>query len=749
MNSGQKRISFFATFSVYYFFVLLIPLLVIMLTYMVSYHNNQQSVIENQVSDLYQTAALCDSYMKSTEELAYQLSMNYIVREFIPKEAPANSNWVVADIYHMKKLLLPYVMTNTYVKDVYINFSKSKVTISNNTSYFAPETLWKMEYRNLFPEYEEWFNWFFENDDDGFFILPAPGRNGKAELLYRKNIEPFSSDLRSGILLFVNLDDIQDLLWGKNEEEGIEKMFLLDGECFMAEGQYEDEQIRAMIAEYPTGRGFFSTKIDGEKVMVTFCHSSKANGTYLSIVKYRVIDERMKGLKITSIVILLVTFLLAVASAVFFAYKTARPWDSLVQLMEEEGFGKNKKISFSGINQQFQGIMQDNKHLIGQMESLRAQMLGVLWSQLMTGQYEKDADLLREFEENGIRIRANLYVVITITVNEIDSGKEGILYRSAVNGTVRKYVKNLVDFYELNMQTEAMLITSDDQNYVETLERIEKELLAVQAVMQKDYDIDVSFSGSMCRQLGNVYRCLMEARAAMEYETKRNKLLVSWFSRGVANGAEHYCYTLNTEQELTSEIAKGNRHKVKELLTRIWQNNFVKNACSEEALKKLNRALQATIYRILDSDEELEGRLNDTLKNLEIQEQGSMKELFEATCNVVYTITEYYEHGKYANEDLYQNVLLFIDSNYMDNQLSLTLVAGKFEITEIYLSKFFKQKNGMNFSKYIEELRMKKASELLENNTLSVQKISEMVGYNSAQVFRRVYKKYYGKTPRE
>ena len=166
-------------------------------------------------------------------------------------------------------------------------------------------------------------------------------------------------------------------------------------------------------------------------------------------------------------------------------------------------------------------------------------------------------------------------------------------------------------------------------------------------------------------------------------------------------------------------------------------------------MKKLNRALQATIYRILDSDEELEGRLNDTLKNLEIQEQGSMKELFEATCNVVYTITEYYEHGKYANEDLYQNVLLFIDSNYMDNQLSLTLVAGKFEITEIYLSKFFKQKNGMNFSKYIEELRMKKASELLENNTLSVQKISEMVGYNSAQVFRRVYKKYYGKTPRE
>jgi len=96
---------------------------------------------------------------------------------------------------------------------------------------------------------------------------------------------------------------------------------------------------------------------------------------------------------------------------------------------------------------------------------------------------------------------------------------------------------------------------------------------------------------------------------------------------------------------------------------------------------------------------------------------------------------------------LIKQIIDFIDANYQDCQISLASVASKFNITESYLSRFFKEQTGENFSKYIERLRMEKAHELLNKQNLPVSAVAEKVGYNYPQVFRRVYKRYFGITP--
>ena len=99
--------------------------------------------------------------------------------------------------------------------------------------------------------------------------------------------------------------------------------------------------------------------------------------------------------------------------------------------------------------------------------------------------------------------------------------------------------------------------------------------------------------------------------------------------------------------------------------------------------------------------------------------------------------------------DLKLKVKRFIEKNYMDSQLSLSTVASQFRISEVYLSKLFKQSFGQNFSKYVESLRLNEAKRLLEDESLSITRIAEIVGYNSPQSFRRAYKRVYGTTPRE
>lgn len=50
---------------------------------------------------------------------------------------------------------------------------------------------------------------------------------------------------------------------------------------------------------------------------------------------------------------------------------------------------------------------------------------------------------------------------------------------------------------------------------------------------------------------------------------------------------------------------------------------------------------------------------------------------------------------------------------------------------------------------YLENMRLKKARELLESSPLSISDIAMMVGYNDPNYFARSFKKVYDLTPRE
>lgn len=89
---------------------------------------------------------------------------------------------------------------------------------------------------------------------------------------------------------------------------------------------------------------------------------------------------------------------------------------------------------------------------------------------------------------------------------------------------------------------------------------------------------------------------------------------------------------------------------------------------------------------------------------------------------------------------------------YVDKQLSTASLEGAAEhvyMTPQYLSKFFKDKTGQNFSDLLLAKRMSKAKELLEDLQYKIYQVSELVGYANSKNFTRAFGKYYGKSPRE
>ena len=66
-----------------------------------------------------------------------------------------------------------------------------------------------------------------------------------------------------------------------------------------------------------------------------------------------------------------------------------------------------------------------------------------------------------------------------------------------------------------------------------------------------------------------------------------------------------------------------------------------------------------------------------------------------------------------------------------------------------YLSRLFKARTGQTFSKYLISYRMKKAAELLLNESFRIGDVAQYVGYNDTSYFIQTFKKYYDMTPEQ
>ncbi|WP_168118787.1 response regulator [Paenibacillus sp. HB172176] len=92
-------------------------------------------------------------------------------------------------------------------------------------------------------------------------------------------------------------------------------------------------------------------------------------------------------------------------------------------------------------------------------------------------------------------------------------------------------------------------------------------------------------------------------------------------------------------------------------------------------------------------------------------------------------------------------VKLFVNQHYQD--VTLEKAANHVHLNPYYLSSYFKEKTGENFSDYVLRAKMRKAVELLADIRYKTYEVSEMVGYSNAKNFTRTFKKFYGVTPRE
>ncbi len=84
---------------------------------------------------------------------------------------------------------------------------------------------------------------------------------------------------------------------------------------------------------------------------------------------------------------------------------------------------------------------------------------------------------------------------------------------------------------------------------------------------------------------------------------------------------------------------------------------------------------------------------------------------------------------------------------HFHEDLTLNLLADMVYLNPNYLSNLFAQVTGCTLSKYLKQVRMEKAQELLLNTNRKITDISQAVGFPSTSYFCKSFQKLFGTTP--
>ncbi|MGL4606600.1 MAG: helix-turn-helix domain-containing protein [Eubacteriaceae bacterium] len=210
-------------------------------------------------------------------------------------------------------------------------------------------------------------------------------------------------------------------------------------------------------------------------------------------------------------------------------------------------------------------------------------------------------------------------------------------------------------------------------------------------------------------------------------------------------------YPYEKEQELVRQVKEGDhigaqitlKFLVNEILLIEGGNIEVIKARILELCTILSRAAVeggASLQKIFGINLDLITELNK-IDSIQILSSWTAKITDHFTKNIFSNI---YNGDSY----LINQAIEHTRTNYM-NKITLQKMSDYLHVSDSYLSKLFKEETGISFTQYLNEIRINRSKDLLQNTKMTIVDIALYVGYEDQSYFTKVFKKITGVTPKK
>lgn len=100
------------------------------------------------------------------------------------------------------------------------------------------------------------------------------------------------------------------------------------------------------------------------------------------------------------------------------------------------------------------------------------------------------------------------------------------------------------------------------------------------------------------------------------------------------------------------------------------------------------------------------------------------------------------------NRNILDKIDAYVKEHYME-KISLRSLGEMFYINNVYLGQLYKKRYHIVFRDYLNQLRLEKAKELLEDTDTRIYRIAEETGFGKADYFINKFVQVYGITPNQ
>ena len=211
-----------------------------------------------------------------------------------------------------------------------------------------------------------------------------------------------------------------------------------------------------------------------------------------------------------------------------------------------------------------------------------------------------------------------------------------------------------------------------------------------------------------------------------------------------------YYYPFSVENQLSNLIRTGSSEEAKQLIGSIIDENLNNKQLAPDLVQYLIFNIMSTVIRTVNemSVENSEDILKDTDIINEISRTGSVKDMEDSLYKLIDKIKgESVKTTVAKNNWIMTGVIPYIEKNYADCSLSVSMIAEEFGMHPVYTSRLFKEQMGIGLFEYISKFRINKAKEILIKTDYTLERVAEEVGYATSRTFARMFKKTEGITP--
>jgi two-component system response regulator YesN len=644
--------------------------------------------------------------------------------------------------------LQEYYNSNELIMNYFLIFKNSRLVLNNDYTSRLDDFSRVLRY----PDQPEGFLQSIVENYHNRDVVPAGNvtlQGTKYELLTYLRSFGFSNYSNGTIIVLIKNDEITKLFKGFNTDGSW--IYIADEKGNMITSVVgPNAKLPQERLVLPDSSGVMSSSINGEDMLVTYVASAYNGWTYVAAQPSQVVLQKITYIKNTTITIFLLFLTIGGLIGVYMTYRSSMPIRKIIHTLANYRITPEdpKSGAFGMISQGISMLMTSNQELQSKMERQLPFLRAAFFERLLRGQFQSDEDM--EAVRTHVRVdwtgEAYLVAVLTfpdratsvVNANEIEYLNQKRLITSEI---ILEMIPD-VFLHDVDVDKIALIMQFTEGEPERIYRKAAAYLESIQLRIQQQYSMASIISvGNQYSQRMDITRSFLEAQQAL-IRSKDNRLI--WFKEILPNPSSYY-YPENMETRLINLVRTGNEETLTKLLSELQRHNFVDRNLPVLVLKVFLSDFAASVYKISGEIGEVTGleaaaaagSIADKVESIEahyIQLKHKLEEISRAVRH----------RQNDRQQQRFQDIMMFVDDQYCDLQLSLAMLADRFSVTETYLSRMFKEKTGINFFDYLEGLRIGQSKQLLLTTALTVGDIAQRVGYSSSNTFGRAFKRTVG-----